>query len=542
MDNLVLHAATTAATLSAGDFFLGFFKGFFGTPAILVGIFSLLGSVLLRKKFTEVITTFFKTMCGFLILSAGSTVLQTPLANFQVLFQDLFGVNGLLPNNDAFAAQFFSIAGEAAQLGSIVMVVSIVLNLVLSGLSRFKYVFLSGHVLFYMSIMLAAVLVYSDNQGFLNLADPGDYAIALLASALLMASYMVVSAACCKRFVAQITKQPNISMAHTGSLSYVMAGWIGEAVHKIRRGKDIRGTEQIKFPTWLQFFRNTFISVSITMLIVFIIIYVPEGIMYNLGVKDPANIADASVQATIVGLFGPNAATNWVIQMLLDAFTFAAGVEILLFGVRMIIGEIVPAFKGISLKFIKNSQACLDCPIVYPYAPNAVLIGFVTSLIMGFVGMAITIGISLGTSSLLPVVIPGVIPHFFLGSTSGVYGNAKGGIWGCVVAAALNGLVITFVPLVFVAAGWTPGSSLSWGDTDYLLGIVPGVLALAGGTAGRVLVVLVPALIYFGLIADGAIKWGLDKRKARREAAAKATASPEAQPVGEQAPAEVPAK
>ena len=112
--------------------------------------------------------------------------------------------------------------------------------------------------------------------------------------------------------------------------------------------------------------------------------------------------------------------------MFLDAFTFAAGVEILLFGVRMIIGEIVPSFKGISTKFIKNSQAALDCPIVFPYAPNAVLIGFICSLVAGFIGMAVSIGVA--SVSKLPVIIPGVIPHFFLGATSGVFGNAKGGI------------------------------------------------------------------------------------------------------------------
>ena len=161
---------------------------------------------------------------NILILSAGATVIQTPLNNFQALFQDLFKVSGTIPNNDAFAASFFTIAKDAAQLGSIVMVLAIVLNLILSGFSRFKYVFLSGHVLFYMSIMLSAVMVYSNNQGFLNLDNPGDYVIALFSSAFLMATYMVLSAAACKRFVQQITGQNNISLAHTGSLSYITAG------------------------------------------------------------------------------------------------------------------------------------------------------------------------------------------------------------------------------------------------------------------------------------------------------------------------------
>ncbi|WPL40237.1 PTS ascorbate transporter subunit IIC [Malacoplasma iowae] len=515
--NLIINAAETAtqatAQISAGDFFLGLFKSFFGTPAILVGIFSLLGSILLRKKFTEVITSFFKTIAGFLILSAGATVIQTPLNNFQALFQDLFKVSGTIPNNDAFAASFFTIAKDAAQLGSIVMVLAIVLNLILSGFSRFKYVFLSGHVLFYMSIMLSAVMVYSNNQGFLKLDNPGDYVIALFSSAFLMATYMVLSAAACKRFVQQITGQNNISLAHTGSLSYITAGWIGEAVYKIKKGQNIKSTEKINFPKWLQFFRNTFISVSLTMLVIFLVIYIPEGIMYNTGIKQLSSITNEGIKTTLTALFSKDAGTNWVIQMFLDAFTFAAGVEILLFGVRMIIGEIVPSFKGISTKFIKNSQASLDCPIVFPYAPNAVLIGFVCSLAAGFIGMAISIGVA--SVSSLPVIIPGVIPHFFLGATSGVFGNAKGGIWGCSIGAFINGLIITFVPWVFIGAGWTPDSNLSWGDTDFLLGVIPGLLALAGGVAGRVLVVLVPVLIYIALIIDGVVKWSIDKKKSR---------------------------
>lgn len=511
-------------TTDAGTFFLTFFQSFFGTPAILVGLFSLLGAILLRKKFSETITTLFKTIAGFLILSAGSTIIAAPLNNFQLLFSDLFGVHGLIPNNDAFAASFFKIAPEAAQLGSVVMIVAMVLNMILSGTSRFRYVYLSGHVLFYMSIMLAAVMVLGGGNGttLLNLADPGDYVIALLSASFLMAVYMVISAAACHRFVLQITKQANISMAHTGSLSYVISGWIGEAIHKIKKGK-VLSTESIKFPKWLQFFRNTFISISITMLIIFMIIYLPEGIMYNTGVKNINDVvsvipgqANTSVQNQLANLFGAKASTNWVIQMFLDAFTFAAGVEILLFGVRMIIGEIVPAFRGISQKFIKNSIAALDCPIVYPFAPNAVLIGFVTSLIAGFIGMAITIGINQANPA-ISIILPGVVPHFFLGATSGVYGNTKGGIWGCVIGSFINGIIISLIPLVFVVGHWTPQASLTWGDTDYILGVVPGVFALAGGVAARVLLVVIPVAIYLILMIDGIAVWTIKRKKQRNQ-------------------------
>ncbi|WP_052663602.1 PTS ascorbate transporter subunit IIC [[Mycoplasma] testudinis] len=499
--------------IDAGTWFLTFFKDFIGTPAILIGLFAMIGSLLLRKKATDVLLSLFKTMAGFLILGGGAGVLSGALANFQVLFVDLFGVNGVIPNNDAFAGQLFAIAPQIAQLGSIIMVVSMILNLLLAYTSRFKYVFLSGHVLFYMSLMLSGVMVLS---GF-DLNNAADYATALIASAVIMSIYMVVSCAATKRWVSRITKTNDITVAHTGSIGYVMSGLIGDLIYRIKKGK-IKYTEEINFPKWLLFFRNTFASMAITMLIVFSIVFIPEGIMYQVGYK----VLPVENATELANLFGPNAARNWLVQDIVDAFTFAAGVEIMLFGVRMIIGEIVPSFKGISDKWIKNSKAGLDCPIVFPYAPNAVLIGFLSSFAAGLIGIAITIGFASDntiTNIIAPVIIPGIVAHFFLGATSGVFGNSRGGIWGAIVGPFIHGLIITFVPVIFVVANWSPSSSLTWGDSDYLLGVVPGVLAYrtlidSNISAARGLVLAIPIVIYVLMAAEGIFKSAyLDKKQ-----------------------------
>ena len=56
--------------------------------------------------------------------------------------------------------------------------------------------------------------------------------------------------------------------------------------------------------------------------------------------------------------------------------TFVAGVLVLLQGVRMFLGEIIPAFKGISEKLIPGARPALDVPIFYASGPVATTVRF----------------------------------------------------------------------------------------------------------------------------------------------------------------------
>src|SRR5699024_10283989 len=143
---------------------------------------------------------------------------------------------------------------------------------------------------------------------------------------------------------------------------------------------------------------------------------------------------------------------------------------IILQGVRLILAEIVPAFTGFSEKLVPNARPALDCPVVYPYAPNAVLIGFLFSFLGGLVGLFL-----LGQMKLV-LILPGVVPHFFTGATAGVFGNATGGRRGAMIGAFANGLLITFLPVLLLpvlgALGFakTSFSASEFGDVGIVLG------------------------------------------------------------------------
>jgi len=114
---------------------------------------------------------------------------------------------------------------------------------------------------------------------------------------------------------------------------------------------------------------------------------------------------------------------NWFMFSLMQSIIFAAGVYIILQGVQMVIAEIVPAFKGISEKLVPNAKPALDCPVVFPYAPNAVLVGFLSSFAVGILVM-----FTLYLMNMI-VIIPGVVSHFFQEAVRGLWQCHRGETW-----------------------------------------------------------------------------------------------------------------
>ncbi|WP_368487190.1 PTS sugar transporter subunit IIC [Spiroplasma sp. DGKH1] len=451
-------------TQTTGEFVLNFFKQFIGTPAILIGLFALVGCLLQRKKFTETISATIKTTIGFLIIGGGAGILAGAVGKLGNAFNLLFGINGAISNNDVMPGIFLSQIPRIVLAGSLIMICAMALNILLARITAYKYIYLTGHVLFYMSVMWAGVL----NIAGLNLDE--DLPIIIVTGALLMSLWMIISPALLNSHVVKITKSNTLAVGHTGSLSYLFAAWIGIVVAKLSR-KTIKSTEDINFPKGLSFLRNTNIAIAITMFVLYLVIYFTAW-----GVKG----YDALVAKNII-----SSGDDVFVQGMLQAFTFAAGVEVLLIGVRMFIAEIVPSFKGISDKVVPNAKPALDCPTVFPYAPNAVLIGFISSFVGGIIGMVITIAIVHSIGGQDPskigwaIIIPSIVPHFFVGATAGVFGNARGGIIGAILGAFLNGLLITFIPFLFFGLSYmhtlhnSDGSlnMLTWGDSDFLWGL-----------------------------------------------------------------------
>lgn len=447
--------------MNTGEYILNFFTKFIGTPAILIGLFALVGCVLQKKKFTETITATIKTTIGFLIIGGGAGIISGSVGKLGNAFNLLFNRSGAMANNDIMPSLLMDL-GNIVLTGSLIMISAMLLNIVLARITQFKYIYLTGHVLFYFSVMFASVM----HMAGLNLNEVGNIASVVIAGAFLVSMYMVLTPALLNKHVVKITQNDTLAVGHTGALGFWLSAKIGQGIAKLTK-KPIKSTEDVNFPKGLSFLRNTNVAIGLTMLIVYLIIYFTTW-----GVRG----YDAMVAKDIIAN-----GDDVFVQGLLQSFTFAAGVEVVLIGVRMFIAEIVPSFQGISQKIVPNAKAALDCPTVFPYAPNAVLIGFISSFIGGIIAMAITIGIVSITGvdvNIWLVVIPSIVPHFFVGAACGVFGNSTGGIRGAIVGSFVNGLIISFVPFLFFGLQMMPEiitdsgrNMMTWGDGDFLLGL-----------------------------------------------------------------------
>lgn len=431
------------------------------TPAILVALIAIVGLLLQKKPAPDIVKGGIKTFVGFLVVSGGAGIVQGSLNPFGTMFEHAFHLSGVVPNNEAIVAVALTTYGSATAL---IMFTGMIFNILIARFTRFKYIFLTGHHTLYMACMIAVIMSVAGLTS-VSLIVFGGLALGII---------MSVSPALVQRYMIQLTGNDKVALGHFSSLGYWLSGFVGGLV-----GDKTKSTEDIDFPKSLAFLRDSTVSITLSMAIIYLIVAIFAG---------PAWISKEL-----------SSGTHGLVFALQLAGQFAAGVFVILAGVRLILGEIVPAFKGISEKLVPHSKPALDCPIVYPYAPNAVLIGFVSSFVGGLVSMAVMI-VS-GTT----VILPGVVPHFFCGATAGVIGNASGGVRGATVGAFLQGVLISYLPIFLMPVlGGLGFEGSTFSDADFgLSGILLGTLNSIGGVTAIVIGIFVILAGLVGLSVVG---------------------------------------
>ncbi len=399
-----------------------------GEASLLIGLMAMVGLLIQKKPADKVITGTIKTIVGFLIFGIGSSAAQGALNGFQSLFVTAFGLEGVTPISEAITAQAQTLFPMVIAL---IMVGGFICNLVIAKLTRFKYIFLTGGHSLFLSALLAILLKA------LGLSDVA----AILTGSVIHGFAAALYPAIAQKSMNAVTGTDEIAIGHYCTLAYAFSGWLGSKV-----GNPEDSTEKIKLPGWLAMFKDYIVSVSLSI-----------GVIYYIA----AAVAGREAVEAISG------GTHWLIFPLMQTLTFTGGLYVIITGVRLFLGEIVPAFVGISEKFIPGAKPALDCPVVFPYAPTATVLGFISAYAAGLICMFIMAAMH------TVVMIPVAIPFFFIGATAGVFGNARGGWKGCVLGAFVTGVLISVGPAVIYPIMQSVGlNGTSFPETDFnLIGI-----------------------------------------------------------------------
>ena len=406
-----------------------------GEPFILVGLIVLLGLLLQNKSLNVLASGTIKAMIGFLIIGAGAGIIVGALLIFQPMWQEVFDLPS--QNLGTFLGQsaFINKYGSAVTLS---MALGFLINVLLAKFTKFKYIYLTGHMMFWTAIIFAGVMV--------NTAP--DIAIwkLILVLSIFLGIYWTVQPALVQPFLRKIMDGDSIALGHTSASVAILGAIFGKIL-----GNKEKDSEYIKLPEKLEFLRDSNVVTACTMGLLFLV-----GAVI-LSFKNTEGAEKLMAQAGNV---------NFYVYSVKQSIIFAGGIAVVLLGVRMFIVEIVPAFNGIAERLVKGARPALDCPVVYPYAPNAVILGFLGSFV-GAIFWLLVLGKIAGY-----IFVPTMMALFFHSATAGVFGNSTGGIRGALIAGFITATVIAvgqYVMVTFLISRTIPDTAMWAADSDMLI-------------------------------------------------------------------------
>lgn len=398
--------------------------------ALIVGIISFVGLVLQKKNTEQVISGTAKTIIGFMIFNIGSAAIGAIVNNFTKLFNNGFGIDGVTTQVEVATGMALNTYGTEVAM---IVLVGFIANLLFAKFTPFKAIFLTGQHFLYFACVLALVFIA---HGFNSLWTIlfGGIVLGLCGAALPTIA---------QPFMRKITGDDSIAMGHFNTIGYALAGCIGKLFAKSKENDEI---SEIKLPKFFSLFRDFVFSIALFMVALFYIAVF-------------ANVFTGQLEF-VTKMSGNDL---WFIYPLLQGLQFAAAMSVLIYGVRQFIAEITAAFVAISEKYIPDSKPAVDCPAIFPYAPTAVVIGFIGSFLGGLFAMFLMV---LFKSPVIMIPAAGIC--FFSGGTSGVFGNAYGGWKGALVGSFVVGIALVALPLVLYPVFATLGiSGASFPNVDY---------------------------------------------------------------------------
>lgn len=398
-------------------------------PPVLLGLIAMLGLILQKKGLAEIIKGTLLAAFGMLILTTGVNMLCSSISPINAAFQSLANAaTGEGLNSDTFTGSYGGDVGIA-------MFIGLILHLLIARFTPIKTIFLTGHMLWWFPFIFVAAGVEAGLKG----------AALIITSAVFSAIYWSVMPWLLRKYVFATTGDTSFTIGHPTGVLSLISGFVASKV-----GNKSKSTEELKLPKGLSFFREISITGAAVIFIMFVIV----------GIAIPASVAEGS---------------NFFMEAVNQGINFGAGLIIMLSGVRLLISQIIPAFQGISEKVVPNALPAFDCPVIFNYKPNAVLIGFVCAMVTSTILVIICNSAHIFQIMLIPLVIT----SFFECGCAAVIGEGQGGLRGCVAGTIVCSVfMVAFVGISAMVYGNTIQNwMLIFGGNDLsLFGVIANLI------------------------------------------------------------------
>lgn len=371
---------------------------FFSQPAFLIGFIALIGLLVQKKPVQTVISGTIKTIVGFLIMSQGVNLIVGAVDGLGPLMSRVFGIQAVQVT--MASAAYVQSYGSTFTL---IMTFGFLINVLLARFTKFKYIYLTGHMMFWTVMVFCAVIV--------ELFPGVSQTTLLVIGSIVMGLYWTLSPALTAKYSQDVTGSDEFVLGHNVSIGAWVAGFLAPFL-----GKPEDSAEELKMPSSLAFVKDITVVTGLVMTLIYVLFVIVAGGGY--------------VEAEISG------GQNFILYALTKGFGFSLALTILLAGVRMMIAEIVPAFRGISMRIVPDAKPALDCPVFFNYAPTSLMLGFLITFATSMV-LALVLGLT-GIAG----IVPPITPAFFEGGTMAIFANARGGKKAVVIVSILAGIWI----------------------------------------------------------------------------------------------------
>ena len=322
-------------------------------PAWMIGLIVLLGYVLLKKPWYDVLGGTIKAVVGYMILAVGSGGLVSNFRPVLVGLKDRFNLDAMVIDpyfgQNAVTAGVEEVFGKSFSQVMMLLLIAFIVNILLvrfSKLTKLRALFTTGHV----QVQQASTAYWLILFALPALASSNNNTAILIVMALVLGCYWAVGSNLTIKPTQELTDGAGFCLAHQQMFAVALFSWIAEKMGKGKDGKkESKKLEDLELPGFMSMFNENMVCTALLMILFF------GAILLLLG-------RDYLVEA---GFLGENA--SFLFYILTTCLNFAVYLAILQLGVRTFVTELTNSFQGIANKLLPGSVPGVDCAVSYGF-------------------------------------------------------------------------------------------------------------------------------------------------------------------------------